>query len=341
MAVSSLFLNALTSFLIRKAAQPALDYTLTVFDDELRKLSSSDSPPPEWTGGQLTREQREFVGMLPALQGDVSVLSHIRSWIREAPKRGIILLGPSGAGKSQIDLRLRGKAPREDILYTTDDEQRRLVLQGRRVPLLDTPGAPSHAMSAYANVLDALVGREPPLIAVVVVAGGYLATSMPELRATFVRPSSRQRPVAMSAKAFVSSCRDEEAKYLEDLTDHCRAHATTKRVDPMPQQRLRAVITVVNKQDLWGATPTAHAEALAYYCDPDSAYGVALQKFRDAFGAAGQHSHDVLPVFTHGSGFHPDPTVAAQALTPFHAAIDALLLRTLVSYRYTGGGRIP
>ncbi|MFO7562997.1 MAG: hypothetical protein R6X02_10175 [Enhygromyxa sp.] len=125
------------------------------------------------------------------------------------------------------------------------------------------------------------------------------------------------------------------------MTDYCRSHAKTKGIDPIPHQRLRAVITVINKRDLWGAKPKTEAATLAYYHDVASAYGLALQEFRDAFGASEQHSHDVLPMFAHGSGFHPDPTIAAQALTPFHSAIDALLLRTLVSYRYTGGGRIP
>lgn len=106
-------------------------------------------------------------------------------------------------------------------------------------------------------------------------------------------------------------------------------------------QRLRAVITVLDKRDLWGATSSTQAEALAYYRAPDSAYGLALQEFRAVFGAPDQHSHDVLPVFSHGSGFHPNSTVAAQALTPFHSAIDALLLRTLVSYHSTGSGRLP
>ncbi|PRP95651.1 hypothetical protein ENSA5_37840 [Enhygromyxa salina] len=340
MSVTALFLDSLRTFLIKRAARPMLDYTLTILDEELRKLDDV-SPPPEWQGGRLTPEQRQFVAMLPALQGDVSTTSHVRSWLRQAPKRGIILLGPSGVGKSQIDLRLRGKAPREDILYTAEDEARRLVLQGRRVPLLDTPGEPRHAMSGYANVLDVMVGSEPPAIAVIVVAGGYLATSMPELRATFIRPNSRAKPVAHTTDEFVSKCREEEATYLRELVDHCRAHAQTKGIEPVPQQRLRSVITVVNKRDLWGATSSEQAATLARYRDPDSAFGVALQEFRDAFGAPDQHSHDVLPLFTHANGFHPDPTIAAQALTPFHSALDALILRTLVSYRYTGGGRIP
>lgn len=184
--------------------------------------------------------------MLPALQGDVSVLSHIRSWLRQAPKRGIILLGPSGAGKSQIDLRLRGKPPREDILYTADDENRRLVLQGRRVPLLDTPGDSWHAASSYANVLDALISREPPRVAVIVVAGGYLATSMPELRGTFVRPSSLGQPVANSPQEFVAKCREEEARYLRELKCPCRGACLL----PCSGQRLRVGAAGVPRR-LW------------------------------------------------------------------------------------------
>lgn len=226
-------------------------------------------------------------------------------------------------------------------MYTAEDEARRLVLQGRRVSLLDTPGEPRHALSGYANVLDILVGSEPPAVAVIVACGGYLATSMPELQATFIRPNSRATPIAESTDEFVSKCRSEEAAYLRDLTDYCRAHARSKGIEPAPQQRLRSVITVANKRDLWGATPSNHTATLAYYRDPDSEFGVALKGFRDAFGAPDQHSHDVLPLFTFGGGYHPDPSVAAQALTPFHSAIDALLLKTLISYRYTGGGRIP
>jgi hypothetical protein len=339
-SISAVFLDSLRSYLIKRAAQPMLDYTLAVIDDELRKIVG-DSPPPDWAGAKLTEEQREFVEMLPALQGEASIVSHIRSWLRHAPTRGIILLGPSGGGKSQLELRLRGKSPKEDILYTTNERARRLVLQGRRVPLVDTPGDHRHALTGFADVLDTLISAEPPSVAVIVVAGGHLATSMPELRATFIRPSSRRQPVAMNTDEFLIRCREEEVTYLRDLTDYCRAHAKAKGIDPMPQQRLRAVITVANKRDLWGAKPDLEAATLAYYRDPSSAYGVALQEFRDVFGASEQHSHDMLPVFTHGGGFHPDPTVAAQALTPFHSAIDALLLRTLVSYRYTGGGRIP
>jgi hypothetical protein len=339
MSITAFFLEALGSYLIRRAAQPGLDYTLHVLDEELRKLAAP-TPPPEWKAGPLSTEQLEFVTMVPALQ-EVSVLSHIRSWLRQAPKRGIILLGPSGAGKSQLDLRLRGKAPREDILYTADDATRRLVLQGRRVPLLDTPGAKDHARLGYCDGLEAMLRVEPPSVAIIVVAGGYLATSMPDLRATFVRPTSGGRVVASSTKEFVEHCRAEEARYLHEFVEQCRAHAKAQRIDPVPRQRLRAVITVLNKRDLWASSPELGAETLAYYLDPSSPYGPALQEFRAAFGAPDQHSHDILPMFTHGGGFHPDSTVAARALTPFDSAIDALLLRTLVSYRYTGGGRIP
>jgi hypothetical protein len=339
MSISTFFLEALGSYLIQRAAQPGLDYTLQVLDDELHKLTAP-APPREWKLGPLTPEQQEFVSMVPTLQ-DVSVLSHIRSWLRRAPKRGIILLGPSGAGKSQLDLRLRGKAPQEDILYTADDETRRLVLQGRRVPLLDTPGAQDHARLGYGDALEAMLRVEPPSVAIIAVAGGYLATSMPDLRATFVRPSSGGRTVASSTTKFIEHCCEEEAGYVREFVQQCRAHAKTNRIEPMPRQRLRAVITVLNKRDLWGANAESAAQTIAYYQDPSSPYGAALQEFRDAFGAPDQHSHDVLPMFTHGSGFHPDSTVAARALTPFDSAIDALLLRTLVSYRYTGGGRIP
>ncbi|MFO7562998.1 MAG: hypothetical protein R6X02_10180 [Enhygromyxa sp.] len=66
MSLSAMFFDALRSFLIKRATQPMLNYTLTVLDDELRKLTE-DSPPPEWTGSDLTAEQREFIAMLPAL----------------------------------------------------------------------------------------------------------------------------------------------------------------------------------------------------------------------------------------------------------------------------------
>lgn len=96
-----MFLDSLRSYLIKRAAQPMLDYSLTVLDDELRKLTE-DTLPPEWEAGQLTPEQEQFVAMLPALQGDASIVSHMRSWLRQPPKRGIVLLGASGAGSRRL-----------------------------------------------------------------------------------------------------------------------------------------------------------------------------------------------------------------------------------------------
>ena len=336
MALTWLFLKSLGSYLMKKAAAPGIDYTLNVVDEELRKLTEGELPR-EWEGEALNEEQKQLVAMLPALQGDVPLVGHLRAWLHSTPKRGIALLGPSGAGKSQIALRLRGKAPREDLMYTADDERRKLILAGRRVPLLDTPGESRHAMDGYTDTLDALTGHNPPSVAIVVVAGGYLATAAPEFRGSYRRPGSVGQAVGSDTASYLAACRKEEADYLRLLVDACQRHAATKKIDVMPRQRLRAVITVVNKRDLWGALDEGPDAIMAHYGDPASEYGEALAEFRSVFGAVDQHSHDVLPMFTHGGGFHPDPSLDARALTQFHSAVDALLLRTLVSYRYTGG----
>lgn len=338
MALTWLFLKSLGSYLLKKAAAPGIDYTLNVVDDELRRLVE-DAPPPEWEGEALSDEQKQLVAMLPSLQGDVPLVGHLRAWLHATPKRGIALLGPSGAGKSQIALRLRGKAPREDLMYTTDDDRRKLILAGRRVPLLDTPGESRHAMDGYADTLDALTGHDPPSVVLIVGAAGYLATAAPEFRSTYRRPGSVGQAVGDDTPSYLAACLEEEANYLRLLVDACRRHATSKKIDRMPRQRLRAVITVVNKRDLWGVNAAAVDAIVARYADPTSEYGQALGEFRDVFGAVDQHSHDVLPLFTHGGGFHPDASLHARALTHFHSAIDALLLRTLVSYRYTGGSQ--
>lgn len=91
MTVSSFFLEALGSYLIKRAAQPALDYTLTLVDEELRKLAEQSSPP-DWHGQPLTPEQKRFVEMLPALQGNTSRWARLRSWLSPQPRRGIIFL---------------------------------------------------------------------------------------------------------------------------------------------------------------------------------------------------------------------------------------------------------
>jgi energy-coupling factor transporter ATP-binding protein EcfA2 len=337
-SLSLAFLEMLGSFLLKKAAQPLLDYSLRLVDEELERLCSS--PAPEGNLEALTPSQIEFIRTLPYLQGKESMISRILSQVRATPKRGIVLLGPSGAGKSQIERRLRGVAPEEQGFITSDTRTRGLPFQGRRIPLSDSPGSSRHAMGGYVDLLDLLTGREPPEVAILVVAGGYLASSIPEMRATFARPDSMGRLVAGTTAEFVEACRKEETDYLLQIVDRCKNHAPSKKGQPIPQKKMRAIITVINKRDLWGVTEEDYRETVNFYTATDTAYGKALHEFRCFFGSPQQHSHDTMPFFTHGGGFHPDASTIGRALTPFHSAVDALLLRTLVAYRYAGGGKI-
>ncbi len=264
--------------------------------------------------------------------------------------RGIAILGPSGAGKTVIADRLRDAtslrvdravhwSPRERPRSSIHLERSRTVARGQILPVLTVPGTQVQSRDGWERLARVFLAT-PPQVVVITVAGGFLATADRDLEGTFRRPNSTK--VLASFEDYLRACRNEEARHIQEFMNFVRDERKkvlgreTITDDDVLTTRIRSFVTVVNKRDLWGIDAKGRlAEA---YRDPFSEYGRALNRLRRNWGPGDGSTHDVLPMFTFGGGFHPYAEARGLMLTEAHAAADALLLKALILYRFGGAG---
>ncbi len=262
--------------------------------------------------------------------------------------RGIAVLGPSGAGKTVIADRLRDAtslrvdravhwSPRERPRSSIHLERSRTVARGKIMPVLTVPGTQIQSRDGWERLAQVFL-ETPPQVVLITVAGGFLATADRDLEGTFRRPNSAA--VIDKLEDYLRACRKEEAQHIHEFMDFVKERRKLAlgresiTDDDVMTTRVRSFITVVNKRDLWGIDPKGRLAET--YRDPFSDYGRAIGRLRRAFGPGDGSTHDVLPMFTFGGGFHPHAEARGLMLTEAHAAADTLLLKALILYRYGG-----
>lgn len=262
--------------------------------------------------------------------------------------RGIAVLGPSGAGKTVIADRLRDAtslrvdravrwSPRERPRSSIHLEKTRTVARGKILPVLTVPGTQIQSRDGWDRLAQTFLDS-PPQVVVVTVAGGFLATADRDLEGTFRRPNSSK--VLANLEEYLRACRAEEARHVNEFMDFVKARRKVALGresigdEDVLTTRIRAFVTVVNKRDLWGIDPKGRLAET--YRDPFSDYGKAINRMRRTWGPGDGSTHDVLPMFTFGGGFHPYAEARGLMLTEAHAAADTLLLKALLLYRFAG-----
>ncbi len=337
--MEAIFWSFLTHWLAHKFIDSSVDLLATKIDESAPSLL--DQPGDSgWTGGAWSEDQRRVIEILQktrTLQG-----GRWRAWLQREAKRPILLIGASGTGKSVLALRLLGTEPSGSIVMSPREERLTLIQASRRSQLIVAPGEPKHALIGIQHVVDIITGTNPPQVVCIVVAGGYLATSSPTFMsddgaANFRRPSSNEKPVARSVDGFTAKGRAEEIDNLINLVDMCKDNARKAKRRRSVQEQIPSFITVINKRDLWSIPDDRSDEIIKSYTNPQSRYGRTMSLLQEEWGLNNPCSHDIIPLFTFGGGFHPAPDTIAKALPPKQAVIDALLLRALIFYRYTRG----
>lgn len=227
-------------------------------------------------------------------------------------------------GKSFIGARLAGKEPNPSQAMSSELEHDSFIAGLRRSYIVIAPGSFLHGTSGLADLYELMKSRTPPKVICIVVADGFHATSS-KLTTGYIRPGSGGNPVAQDLNGFREYCRTEEISYLGNLLEQFSQSNLRARIP--------ALITIANKRDLWSAANQDERIPLRYQ-EPASEYGQIIERMRTYFGFDNPSTHDIISMYTFGGGFQPNPNINARALTLGRAEADAMVLKSLIYYRY-------
>ena len=333
--MNEVFLAYIFTWLGGKILDAGLARTGKALEGQLDSLA--DSPDVHGWNDVWTEEQRKFIQALK--QTHPSAWRRRIAYLKKSHSRPIIIIGPSGVGKTVVGLQLAGIEPK-NVETSHKMEVKNLVASLREIKVYIAPGSFIHNEGAV-KVLKKLTNKNAPKVVINVVAGGYHATASKGYYGDLDTPNLT-RPgldynVASSTNGFLAYCRNvEEIAYLDSVYQHCKGKIQT---------RIPWIINVINKKDLWQASP-AHLSIMNRYAEhkvkPQGAknpnFGNRMYKLRKEFA-----NGDVLPgyeslsVYLDNNGFYPDPTVKKLALPKSEILADTMIMRATVYLRYTEG----
>ena len=158
-------------------------------------------------------------------------------------RRGLMFLGPSGAGKSSLinSFLKYGKTLSSGTDSTTGINKRYTTLYKRYTLIRDTAGLVQHDLDVA--IRDFI--NNPPDILCLVFAAGYLETAN---SAILTRTSTTMNPKKFdSLEEYITACSEEEIEWVQYLIDKIQKIGTNNK----PRKRIKHIIIVVNKRDLW------------------------------------------------------------------------------------------
>ncbi len=249
--------------------------------------------------------------------------------------RGVLVIGASGSGKSNFIYRLAGKKPPTGLLSSTENETKFDYYATTRIPIKAIPGNEQHQLGQWKKAADLFFQGPVPKVICSVTSYGYLATAREDLEG-FVRPHSGDEPIADNTEAYTALCREEEISHIREFFKYCEYQGRSLG-KPRPREMVPTFISIINKRDLWGARYRTD-EVIEHYQGKSKEYAKTIQEVGSTWGPANGVTHLVMPNFTIGGGFLPDPHgTQAIALTQRAAMADALLIRATLLYYLTDG----
>lgn len=331
MAITEAFLGWVGGWIANKAMEELLSRSVS----HAREMIENTIENPKdfhWDQGDFSDAQKSLMRLL--VYSRPGMLRRLLSRLnRDA--RGVLVVGASGSGKSNFIYRVSGKKPPVGLPSSTANETKFDYYETTRIPFRAIPGDEETQLGAWQEAADQFFLGPVPKVVCSVTAFGYLATAREDFHG-YVRPSSKNEQIANNTDSYTDLCREEEIRHLEEFFQYSatRGRGLEKT---RPKDVVSAFITIVNKRDLWGARYDA-SEVLEHYQDSSSKYAKVMDQVRANWGAPSGTTHLVMPNFTIGGGFLPDPIrTQTIALTQRAAIADALLIRATLLYYLTDG----
>lgn len=328
-----IFLDLLVKFVCEQILNLAKNYTKKQLIGKIQEISAN---PQKYGLESLSSEQNSLVNDLISTQ-----YSFWQKPLRLIPrqmlsKRPIVIIGPSGVGKSMIAQRLSGKKPNRSYLASVKLEYERINVASwpPGVKILTAPGAWQHDTKGISEVVKSIISENSPKILCIVTCYGYHTTGG-IYEGTYQRPDQVNTESAGVQEEFIEKCLDEEIKYLQKFMQQIREKLSRNRKNEI-SKRISSILLIINKTDLWEANHERN-EVLARYTSPQSEFVAVIDQLRKELGLGSPSSYKVFPHYTFGGGFHPNPSVKAQALTTSFAEASSLVLRALIYNTYRRG----